>query len=181
VTTKTISQAVPATTAGTDIATQKADAVASFTALVKGLNTDLPNVDPFVVSGKSIPRATVLGTLQGRIDAAEQTRAARTAFHLAVENERAVALDANTLRAGLKLMLQNQFGPKSTKLQEFGFIPRKKPKTKAATKAESSAKAQATKKARGIVRNAPPAAVGTPAPATPVPAKPPAGSAVTGS
>jgi hypothetical protein len=140
---------VPATTAGTDISTQKSETIASFTALMKGINTDLPNIDPFVMAGQTIPRATVLGALQGRIDAAEQTRAAATAFHLAVESERAVALNANALRAALKLLVQSQFGPKSTKLQDFGFLPRKRTKTTAAAKAEGAVKAKATRKARG--------------------------------
>ncbi len=140
-----------ATTAGTNIAAQKADLEASFTALVKGINTELPTVDTFVLSGKTLLRASVLGTLQARIAASEETKAARTAFHLAVESERAVALDANALRADLKVWLQAHYGAKSTKLQEFGFTPRKRGTTTAATKAAGVQKAKATKKVRGIV------------------------------
>ena len=77
----TTNNTTPATTAGTDIAAQKATVEAVFTALIKGITNDLPTVDPFNLGGKAIPRATVLSSLQARIDAAEKTKAARTAFH----------------------------------------------------------------------------------------------------
>jgi hypothetical protein len=141
----------PATTAGTDLTTQKSAIEVSFTALVKGITTELVTVDPFEINGKALARAAVLGSLQARIDAAEKTRAARTAFHLAVEAERVVAADANSLRADLKVFLQSRFGSRSTKLQEFGFVPRKRGKATAAKKADAVQKAKATKKARGIV------------------------------
>jgi hypothetical protein len=141
----------PATTAGTDIAAQKATVEAGFTALIKGLNNDLPTVDPFVLGGQTLLRATVLSSLQARIDAAEKTKAAKTAFHLAVEAEQGIVVSSNALRAQLKTWLQAYYGAKSTKLQEFGFTPRKRGKTTAATKAAGVQKAQATKAARGIV------------------------------
>jgi hypothetical protein len=138
-----------ATTGGTNISAQKADRVAEFAALIKGITTDLTNVDPFVLAGQSLPRTLVLGRLQARIDAAEKTKAARTAFHLAVEDERAVALDADQLRADLKVWLQAHFGSKSTRLQEFGFTPRKPNKKSAVAKAEGAARAKATRTVRG--------------------------------
>jgi hypothetical protein len=173
-----------ATTAGTDIAAQKASVEAGFTALIKGINTELATEASFVLRGQTFPRAAVLGSLQARIDAAEKTKAARTAFHLAVEAERAVALDANALRADLKVWLQAHFGSKSTKLQEFGFTPRKRAKTTAAAKAAGVKKAQATKAVRGIVGKnkrkqikAPVQTAPAPTPAptapTPAPATPP--------
>jgi hypothetical protein len=142
---------IPATTAGTNITVQKAGVEVSFNALIKGITTELASVDSFTLGGKALPRASVLGTLQSRVDASEQTKAARTAFHLAVESERAVALDADALRAELKVWLQAHFGSKSTKLQEFGFVPRKRGKATAAVKAAGAAKAKATKQARLIV------------------------------
>ena len=138
-----------ATTGGTNISAQKADAVAEFTALIKGITTDLANIDPFVLAGQSLPRTLALGRLQARIDAADKTKAARTAFHLAVENERAVALDANQLRADLKMWLQAHFGAKSTRLQEFGFTPRKPNNKTATAKAEGAVRAKATRDVRG--------------------------------
>jgi hypothetical protein len=65
-----------ATTGGTNISAQKADAVAEFTALIKGITTDLANVDPFVLAGQTLPRTLALGRLQTRIDAADKTKAA---------------------------------------------------------------------------------------------------------
>jgi hypothetical protein len=141
----------PATTAGTDIAAQKASVEAGFTALIKGITNELPTEDPFRLEGKAVPRATVLATLQARVDAAEKTRAAKTAFHLAVEAERATAGDANALRSQLKVWLQVYYGAKSTKLQDYGFTPRKRGKTSPETKAAGVQKAKATKAARGIV------------------------------
>jgi hypothetical protein len=141
----------PGTTAGTDIAAQKATVEAGFTALIKGITNELATVDPFTLGGKAIPRATVLGTLQARVDAAEKTKAAKKAFHLAVEAERATAGDADALRSQLKVWLQVYYGAKSTKLQDYGFTPRKRGKTSPETKAAAVQKAKATKAVRGIV------------------------------
>jgi hypothetical protein len=157
----------PATTGGTDIVAQKASVEAAYTALIQGLNTELATVDPFLLGGKTLPRATVLGSLQARIDAAQKTKAAQKAYHLAVESERATALDADALRADLKSYLQGTFGKKSTKLQDFGFTPRKRVKTTAANKATGAAKAKVTKVARGIVGKNKRKLIQAPVPTTP--------------
>ncbi len=140
-------------------------------ALLAGLNTDFPGVDPFVVDGETIPRASLVARIQAALDAIAAVKTARAALQSMVARQDAAIIDARGLRAGIKRLAQSKFGPSSPMLQNLGFTPNRTPKTTAQTKAQATAKAEATrlangnvgKKRRKVTPPAAPAAAATPA------------------
>jgi len=134
-----------------NIATQKAGVAAEYQALIAGINTLLPSVDPFVLGNATISRADLLAKLQSLLNADNATKAAQTAYHNAVQSERSLTVAVAPLRAQLKLYLQSRFGKTSTQLQSFGFTPNKVPDKPVASKSTGVAKALATRKARGTL------------------------------
>ena len=135
-------------------------------ALVTGINTELPGVDPFVVDGQTIVRATLLARIQAALDAISAVQAARTSLQSAIAAQKAAIKDARGLRAGIKRIAQTKFGPSSPTLQKLGFTPLRTPVTPVAAKAQAQAKRTATRAAK---KPAPPP-VATPPVAT-APAK----------
>jgi hypothetical protein len=159
------------------IAAQKAKALAVFQSLVDGINTELADVSSYVISGKTYTKADLLAVLTARIDAGKQTLAARTAMHLAVAKEQTLLPTALALREGVKLFLAMRYGKESPMLQKFGYAQRKTTQTAAVTTANAVKKSAATRAARGttgkkaksLVKGAPPAA---PPPTTAAPTVP---------
>ncbi|HZU82014.1 MAG TPA: hypothetical protein VE987_03810 [Polyangiaceae bacterium] len=133
----------------TNIAAQKATIQAIYRKLVDGIQSELAGVDPFVIANQTISRADLLKRFEDRIAASEASKSARSAWRTAVESERTLAQAVEPLRAGIKRLLQMRFGPKSNKLQDFGFTPAKTPKKTAQAKATGVVKAKATRAARG--------------------------------
>jgi hypothetical protein len=134
-----------------NITTQKAGVAAEYQALINGINSLLPGVDPFVLGSTTISRADLLAKLQSRLNADTATKAAQTAYHNAVENEHALDTAIAPLRAQLKLFLQSRFGKTSTQLQSFGFAPSRVPDKTVASKSTAVAKTLATRKARNTL------------------------------
>lgn len=148
----------------TSIATQKADVIAEYNALITGMNgPDLQGVDPIVLSGTPWTKAALIAKFQARVTAAEATKQAHTNLQGCVAAEGVIAPEADLLRGEMKGFLKSRLGKKSPKLQGFGFAPEKTRAQTAASKAAGAAKASATrksggKKAKADVAAAPPAA-----------------------
>jgi len=134
-----------------NITTQKAGLAAEYQALITGINTLLPSIDPFVLGNATISRADLLAKLQSLLNAANSTKATQAAYHNAVQSERSLTVQVAPLRAQLKLFLQSRFGKTSTQLQSFGFAPNKVPDHTVGSKSTGVAKALATRKARGTL------------------------------
>jgi hypothetical protein len=99
----------------------------------------------------SYTKDDIVSVFRSRVSAAEATKAAKTAFHAAVANERAAEAKAAPLRKGMKRVLSVRFGEDGPELQKFGFTPAKARRPSAAAKAAGVVKAQATRKARGTM------------------------------
>ena len=162
------------TTRTVNVSTQRASFAALLGVLLTGLNTDFPGVDPFVVDGETIARASLVARIQAALDGIAAVKSARTQLQSAVARQNSAITDARGLRAGIKRLAQSKYGPDSPMLQNLGFTPNRTPKASAQTKAQAQAKAEATRQANGTVgkktrkvkATAAPAA--QPAPATPV-------------
>ncbi len=120
------------------IAAQKAKIVATYQALVDGINAQLADTTTFVIGGVSYARADLVAHFQARLDAAKKTVADRTSLHSDVANEQALNKSVGTLRAGFKSYLQSRYGKGSAELQKFGFTPQKVTQKAAATKAKAA-------------------------------------------
>jgi hypothetical protein len=131
-----------------NVTTQKATVTAEYKALITGINQLLPGVDPFDIGSVTLSRADLLAKLQGRVDAANATKAALQAYRTAVANERASDATLKPLRAQVKVYLQGRFGKTSTQLQSFGFTPNRVPVRTVKAKAAGVAKSAATREAR---------------------------------
>jgi hypothetical protein len=78
-----------ATTVGTvNVAAQRAKVIAEFQALIEGINTELTDVKSVVINQQNITRAQLVSDFQERLTAAENTKAARLAYHAAVAARR---------------------------------------------------------------------------------------------
>ena len=160
-----------------NVTTQKASLEAEYSALVAGINAELANVTDYVINGVAFSKAELIAQFQGRVDAAQTTKKARTALQVAVAAEREMQVEAAPLRAGFKGYLSSRFGKNSPELQKFGFAPAKKPQKPVASKAAGIAKGQATRQARHTTgKKAKLKVKGTAQPA-PAPASPPAAKA----
>ena len=141
-----------ATTVGTvNVAAQRAKVIAEFQALIEGINTELTDVKSVVINQQNITRAQLVSDFQERLTAAENTKAARLAYHAAVAAEAQVAARVAPERAAVKLYLGARYGKSSPEMQKFGFTPAKTPQKTAASKAAGVAKARATREALGTM------------------------------
>jgi hypothetical protein len=156
-----------------NVSKQKVTVTTGYEALITGINTLLPGVDPFVIASATMSRADLLAKLQGRLDAANATKAALLAHRQAVEAERASDAVVRPLRAQLKVYLQGRFGKTNTQLQSFGFTPNKVPLKTVLAKATGVAKAAATRVARHTLGKKQKAAIHGAVPESPAPADAP--------
>ncbi|HEX3346436.1 MAG TPA: hypothetical protein VHS09_17750 [Polyangiaceae bacterium] len=117
-------------------------------ALLTGINTVLPGVDPFDVDGVTVTRADLLARIQAALDAIAAVKAARTALQQAIAIQAAALTDARGLRSAVKTTAQAKLGKKNPALQKLGFTPSRAPVTPVATKAEAEVKKAATRKAK---------------------------------
>jgi hypothetical protein len=157
-----------------NIASQKAKLIASYQAVIDGINGELGDTTSFLIGGTTYAKADLIAHFQARIDAAKKTNTARAAFQATVASEQGVDATAEPLRAEFKVYLQGRFGKASTELQKFGYEPQKAPQRAAVTKAKAIAQSAATRAARGTIgKKAKSLIKGVPAPA-PTAAAPPA-------
>jgi hypothetical protein len=156
-----------------NIAAQKATVEAEYKALIDGINSELGADTSFIINDESFTKADLIGRFESRLEAAQKTKTNRTALHLCVASERAIALEVAPLRMGFKTFLQSRFGKSSPKLQKFGFVQAKKPQRPAVSKATAVEKNKATRTVRNTVGKK--ARLKITAPSKPVPAAAPAG------
>jgi hypothetical protein len=155
------------------IAEQKATIVASYQAVITGLNDGPSDLTSFIIGNKTYVKSDLIKLFQTRIDAAKKVMAARTALHLAVVAERQVTAEVAPIRSGLKTVLQGRFGKSGAELQQYGFTPQKKAQRTAATKAGAALQGKSTRAARGtkgkkqkaLIKGARPAPIALTAPA----------------
>ena len=141
-----------ATTVGSvNVSEQGAKVIAAFQALIDGINTELTDLKSLVINKQPVTKAQLLAAFQGRLTAAQNTKAARLAYHAAVATEAQVAEQVAPERAGVKLYLVQRYGKTSPELQTFGFTPAKVPQKTAASKASAATKAKATRQALGTM------------------------------
>jgi hypothetical protein len=132
-----------------NVSTQKADLVATYRALIQGINSRLAGIDSFTLGKQTFSRADFLSRLQSRIDMAETVKADRATLQKSVADERTLDIVTKPLRAQMKIYLQARFGKESPELQDFGFTQSRTPKPSAGTKAAAVTQAKATRAARG--------------------------------
>jgi hypothetical protein len=131
-----------------NVAQQKAAIEAEYKALIAGINSELADVTSITVLNVVYTKQALVDKFQGRIDAAEKTKTARTALHALVAAEQDIALDVGPIRMGFKQFVQGRYGATSPELQKFGFTPNKVPQRPVASKQSSIAKSAATRQAR---------------------------------
>jgi len=137
------------TPATPSITTQKVDVIAEYQALLEGLDSLLPGIDPFVIGGQTISRADLKARLQSRIDAAQKVKNTRKTLAALVADERATAADADPLRSLLKAFCGARFGATSPILQQLGFVQRRRRRTRPANQAAGAEKAKKTRQVVG--------------------------------
>ena len=131
------------------ITTQKVDVIAEYQALLEGLDSLLPGIDPFFIGGQTVSRAELKAKLQARIDAAQKVNAQRKTLAALVADERATAAAADPLRSLLKAFCGARFGATSPILQQLGFVQRRRRRTRPANQAAGAEKAKKTRQAVG--------------------------------
>jgi hypothetical protein len=159
-----------------NVSIQKVSFAALLTALLNGINTDLAGVDPIVIDGTNWARKDLLARIQAVLDGIQQVKDARKTLATLVANQKELVAEGRQIRAGVKRVAQAKYGPKSPKLQDFGFTPQRSPNTPVASKAKGQAKSKATRAAGGTkalkrqqaaAQSQTQAATPAPAPATP--------------
>jgi len=136
----------------------------AYQTLCTGLEANYEPTDLFTIDGGQQTTEALVGVFQKRIAAAEATKAAKDAYHEAVQAERAADLVARPLRMGLETNFQAQLGKTSPKLKIYGFMPRRVTVRTPAEKAEAAAKGTATRAANGKkAKNGAPSSEPTPA------------------
>jgi hypothetical protein len=137
------------TTVTQNIAAQKADIEAQYTALARALESELPDVTLFLIGNTTYAKVDLVARFNAFVAAIGSTRSAWTAAHLSAAKERALGKEVAPLRLQLKTLLGVRFGKNSPEMQKFGFTQAKVPKTPVASKVEGLAKGAATHAARG--------------------------------
>jgi hypothetical protein len=160
--------------------TTKTEISSNLAACASGLTANFPATQTWVFSGKTYGRADILNLLQGFILATQTTKTTNEAWRTSVEVESAQLAALHPVLAALKKALEAQFGARSTKMAEFGFVPAKTPVKTAASKAASAARATATRKAKKAALATVKTTVAAP-PATPLTASAPSATPVTAS
>lgn len=144
---------------------------------IAGIQKHYANAPPMTLDGVSYTMAAIKKVLQGQIDAAPATAAAKAAYRQAVVAEQAASAEANALYRALKVRVLNDFKNANDVLGDFGMLPQQKQVPSAATVAEAVQKRASTRQARGTAGKRQKAKIkGAPAAPATSPA-PPAGSA----
>ena len=130
--------------------TSKAISQARDTQVIAGIAAHFTGATMFQFDGVAYKAKEIQQILQGRIDAASVTSAARAKWLTAAAAEQEKTTEVESILLGLKSHLVTTYGAKSQIVADFGFIPKKK-KTTAETTATAVEKRAATRVARGTV------------------------------
>ena len=129
--------------------TNKDKTVNKFRQAIAGVQKHFASTPTVALAGTPMAPKDIVTSLQGVIDALDQSSVASKAFHDAVTVQRAALAKGNALLKALKMLVQNQLGSGQEVLGDFGFpIPTRKTPTEE-TKAAAVAKRAATRAARG--------------------------------
>lgn len=127
----------------------KLDLQTAYSTLCAGVLASYPAGYVFQLTSGDETRDDLVAELQEFISAAEDTKAALTAYRDAVQKERALFLQVKPLRDGMKGILVAKYGRSGAQLRSFGFTPYVANPATPATRVAAAAKAKATKAARG--------------------------------
>jgi hypothetical protein len=153
----------------------KATRTLTFTQILAGITKHVTTA--ILLGGASTSESALAAIFQAAIQAQSDLDAARTVVTTKVKAQRAALATARTTQVLLRKWAEATFGPTSTVLEDFGFVPAAAAEVTAAVKAASAAKAKATRAAKKAALaavgqpSAKPEPVATPAvAATPTPA-----------
>jgi hypothetical protein len=139
----------------------------TFTKILAGITQHVTTA--IILGGASTSEAALAAIFHAAIQAQSDLDAARTVVAAKVKAQKAALATARTTEVLLHKWAEATFGPESTVLTDFGFVPAVAADKTAAVKAASAAKGTATRKAKKAAL----AAVGQPT-ATPAPVATPA-------
>jgi hypothetical protein len=157
--------------------------------VLSGFDKHYPSVASITLGGVVYTPATLTGLIQGDINASDASVQAKANLASVVQVERNSHAKVNPVLRFLKAYVIAQFGDTqdaSSTLADFGYTPRKSPKTTVATKSEALAKTKATRallhtagpRQKAKVKDAATAVSAAPSPTpTPAPAAGPAATA----
>jgi hypothetical protein len=140
----------------------------TFTKILAGITQHVTTA--IVLGGASTTEAALAAIFQAALQAQNDLDAARAVVAAKVRANKAALAAAATSEALLHKWAEATFGPGSTVLSDFGFVPEKPAEVKVAVKAESAAKGKATRAAKKAALAAVEASSAAPQPASP-PAK----------
>jgi hypothetical protein len=118
---------------------------------IAGVKKHYANAPSIVVNGVSYKPSDVERVLQDSIDAADATSSTATAFHKAVEAEKAANVKGDVLYRGLRTYLITQFRTNPETLDDFGITLTQKQVPDAKKVATAVEKRAATRKARSTM------------------------------
>jgi hypothetical protein len=115
----------------TKISLTKANLISDVKALIAFINTDLADIQSFVLNTQTMSRTALLALLQSLVDADAARLAAYNAWRNSVATEKAIAAQVKPVRQATKTFLQARYGKSSPTLLQAGFAP-EQPSTKTA-------------------------------------------------
>ena len=101
-------------------------------ALITFINTDLADVQSFILDTQTTSRASLLALLQSLVDADAARLTAYGGWRNDVAAQKAIDAQVTPVRQAVKTYLQSRYGKSSPKLLQAGFAP-VAPSTKTAT------------------------------------------------
>ncbi len=119
------------------------------TAVINGVNTQLPANTQVTLLGKVLTPQQLAQIFQAALAAFEAVTDAKASYQGAVQAQAAPHEQAHALYLALEQYLQAQFGKGSPILGQFGFSTAQRKTPSAETKAAAAAQAKLTKKAHG--------------------------------
>ncbi len=123
-------------------------------AVIKGLKKYFGKQKTLSLSGQAYNVADLIKNLEEHLKVLEDGSAAKATWKQFVEQDRVMRAEFKPALEGLQKAVENQYGPKSTVLTEFGFKPRKARKQSASSKALAADKQRATKAAHHVASGA---------------------------
>jgi hypothetical protein len=118
--------------------------------IVSGIGKRLQNVQTVTLGGTAYAPSALAQLFQSGVDASANIAALRAQLKDALQAELLLTKKLNALALALKSYVLNEFGPTSSALGDFGFVPPKGTGTKdPVTKVVAAAKLRNTRVARG--------------------------------
>jgi hypothetical protein len=116
--------------------------------MIAGVQKHLAGFPSLTVGTENVPPATIVQTLQKRIDLAKATAAALAAYQAAVKAERGGLQATAEFSAALKRLVEGMYFGSPDMLADFGLKPVRRAKQKVAAKAAAVELGKSTRQAR---------------------------------